>query len=94
VLQVKHSDELIVREPKDLNKLDLNFKALDATLFQKTRNNFLVVYCDLSSELNLFLQKSAYLLSDFDTIYFTDSVDIANYVIEKGYILSSILSNF
>lgn len=84
VLQVKHSDELIVREPKDLNKLDLNFKALDATLFQKTRNSFLVVYCDLTSELNLFLQKSAYLLSDFDTIYFTDSVDIANYVIEKG----------
>jgi hypothetical protein len=85
VLKVNHSKDFIpngtltdfdkIKNPQ-IEILDLNFNS---------NNNSLVVYCDTSpNKLELFFKKSIDLLNVYDTIYFTKSNEVAEFVIQKG----------
>jgi hypothetical protein len=85
VLKVNHSKDFIsngtltdfdkIKNPQ-IEILDLNFNL---------NNNSLVVYCDTSpNKLELFFKNSIDLLNVYDTIYFTKSNEVAEFVIQKG----------
>jgi hypothetical protein len=85
ILKVNHSKDFVpISNLSDFDKIenpqieivDLNFN---------TNNNSLVVYCDTSpSKLATFFSKSIDLLNIYDTIYFTNSDEVAKFVIQKG----------
>lgn len=85
ILKVNHSKDFVpISNLSDFDKIenpqieivDLNFN---------TNNNSLVVYCDTSSsKLAAFFSKSIDLLNIYDTIYFTNSDEVAKFVIQKG----------
>ncbi len=85
ILKVNHSKDFIpvsnlsnfdkIKNPK-VEITDLNFSL---------NNISLVVYCDTSpSKLALFFNKSVDLLNVYDTIYFTNSDEVAKFVAQKG----------
>lgn len=85
ILKVNHSKDFVpISNLRDFDKIenpqieitDLNFN---------TNNNSLVVYCDTSpNKLTLLFSKSIDLLNNYDTIYFTNSDEVAKFVIQKG----------
>lgn len=85
ILKVNHSKDFVpISNLSDFAKIetpqieivDLNFN---------TNNNSLVVYCDTSpSKLAALYSKSIDLLNIYDTIYFTNSDEVAKFVIQKG----------
>lgn len=85
VIIVNHSDSLSVSKPKDLDKVNNHLKEISGINFSKTSNKFLVVYCITKpTELQLLLSKSLELLNVYDTIYFTQSHEVAEFVAQKG----------
>jgi len=85
VLKVNHSKDFIpngtltdfdkIKNPQ-IEIVDLNFNS---------NNNSLVVYCDTSpNKLAIFFSKSIDLLNIYDTIYFTNSDEVAKFVLQKG----------
>ena len=85
ILKVNHSKEFIpISNLSDFDKIknpeieinDLNFNY---------NNKSLVVYCDISPiKLVSFFNYSIDLLNVYDTIYFTDSKEVAEFVHQKG----------
>jgi hypothetical protein len=85
ILKVNHSKDFIpISNLRDFDKIknpqieiiDLNFNL---------NNTSLVVYCDTSpSKLALFFNNSIDLLNVYDTIYFTNSDEVAKFVAQKG----------
>jgi hypothetical protein len=85
ILKVNHSKDFIpISNLTDFDKIenpqieikDLNFN---------TNNNSLVVYCETSpNKLATFFSKSIDLLNIYDTIYFTNSDEVARFVVQKG----------
>lgn len=83
-LNVKTSNEFLINQPKDYDKIKNNLKNIKELSINQTNNN-LVVFCDtLPQYLQNYLEKSIDLLNVYDTIYFTKSEEVANYVKQKN----------
>lgn len=84
VLIVDHSDKLAVSRPRDLDKTEYHLKAFD-DLNSGTSGQYLVVYCKTTPhELQGYFRKAIDLLNVYDTIYFSQSKEVATYVSQKG----------
>lgn len=85
IIKVNHSKDFVpISNLNDFDKIenpqipitDLNFNS---------NNKSLVVYCDISSsKMTTFFSKSIDLLNIYDTIYFTNSDEVAKFVMQKG----------
>lgn len=84
VIIVNHSDKLSVSKPQDFDKAEYHLKPIEDLNFQST-NKTLVVFCDTNpNKLQSFFKKSIDLLNMYDTIYFTQSKEVAEFVVQKG----------
>lgn len=89
VLQVSHSSEFKVKLPKDFEKLNENLNPLSGTEFFSntiSQNQNFVVYTEETTEDKIvkFFQNSIEFFPNSETIYFSQSRDIAEFVNEKG----------
>ncbi|MDH6250295.1 antitoxin component HigA of HigAB toxin-antitoxin module [Chryseobacterium sp. H1D6B] len=84
-ITINHSDNFSIRKPKDFDKIGFNLREIDDLNFVQTTNNYLVVYCETTpSQLQLFFNKAIELLNVYDTVYFTQSHEIGEFVKQKG----------
>lgn len=85
VILVSHSDHLSITKPKDFDKLNQHLKEVEDINLLQSSNKPLVVYCNTDDkEFQNILKRSIELLNSYDTIYFTKSQDIAQYVHQKN----------
>lgn len=85
-ITVNHSDKFDVKDckPKDFDKLNFNLREIDNLNFIQTTNKNLVVFCRTNdNHLQSFFKKSVDLLNVYDTIFFTDSKEVAEFVRHK-----------
>jgi len=84
-ITVIHSDNLSVSKPKDFDITTQYLRQINDINFNQFSNKYLVVYCEvkLDNLKNLF-SNSLDLLNVYDTIYFTDSSEVAEFVHLKG----------
>jgi hypothetical protein len=84
-LLVNHSDRLSVAKPKDFDKMDFHLREIENLKFTQNSDRILVVFCNTSdAHLIDFYKKAIDLLNVYDTIYFTESREIAEFVNQKG----------
>lgn len=84
-ISVNHSDEFSVIKPKDFDKIEFHLPEVENLNFRQNTDTFLVVFCNVNdSNLSQFFEKSLDLLSLYDTIYFTDNQEVAEFVHQKG----------
>jgi len=84
VIVVNHSDNFSVSKPTDFDKLSFNQKEVEDLNFVQFSNINLVVYSKITPDnLQQLFKKSIDLLNVYDTIYFTDSEDVATFVNQK-----------
>jgi hypothetical protein len=84
-LLVNHSDKLSVAKPKDFDKMDFHLREIENLKFTQNNDRILVVFCNTSdAHLIDFYKKAIDLLNVYDTIYFTESREIAEFVNQKG----------
>ncbi|REC44202.1 hypothetical protein [Chryseobacterium pennipullorum] len=85
VITVNHSEQFSIQKPRDFDKIGFNVREIDELDFTRSNHNYLVVYCKTSAEeLQNFYSKAIDLLNVYDTIYFTQSHEIAEFVKQKG----------
>jgi hypothetical protein len=95
VISVNHSDLLTVIKPKDIDKVEFNLKDVTSINFSKTSNKNLVVYSNTSpGKLSVLFSKALELLNLYDTIYFTQSHEVAEFVGLKGIFKLAQLNDF
>lgn len=84
-LLVNHSDKFSVAKPKDFDKIDFHLRKIENLKFTQNSDRILVVFCN-TSDVHLidFYKKAVDLLNVYDTIYFTESREIAEFVNQKG----------
>ncbi|MGC4128669.1 MAG: hypothetical protein QM564_03750 [Bergeyella sp.] len=84
-ITVNHSENLSVSKPKDFDKINFQLREIDNLNFVQNSNKQLVVYCETNpSKLQALFKKSIDLLNVFDTIYFTQSKEVAEFVHQKN----------
>jgi len=84
-ITVNHSDNLSVSKPKDFDKINFHLREIDNLNFVQNSNKQLVVYCETNpSKLQTLFKKAIDLLNVFDTIYFTQSNEVAEFVYQKN----------
>lgn len=85
VLKVNHSKDFnIGKNLTDFEKIKFNLKKIDNLSFTPT-NKTLAVYCRTApSELRKYFVKSLHLLNEYDTIYFTQNNEVAEFIKIKG----------
>jgi hypothetical protein len=84
-ISVNHSDKFSVVKPKDFDKIEFHLREIENLNFRQNTDNYLVVFCNINdNNLNQFFEKSIDLLNVYDTIYFTDSQEVAEFVHQKG----------
>ncbi len=84
-ITVIHSDDLSVSKPKDLDMSTRHLRQIEDINFNHFSNKYLVLYCELKfNNLNSLFSNSLDLLNVYDTIYFTDNIEIATFVHQKG----------
>jgi hypothetical protein len=83
---VNHPNEFTILElPRSFNNLRQNSKEIKDVNFQQFSNNNAVVYVKTDHEsLVSYFNNANALLNTYDTIYFTESHEIATYVQKKG----------
>ena len=85
VILANHSDQLAVSKPKDFDKVAYNLRQIEVLNFASTSNKNLVVYSNTKPEnLKQLFVNALDLLNVYDTIYFTSSNEIAEFVHKKG----------
>lgn len=86
VIKVNHSANFIeVERPTDFNKLNTESKEIEDLNFSQSSNKNLVVYSITNTEkLQQLFKKSLDLLNVYDSIYFTSSNEVAEFVLQKG----------
>lgn len=85
VITTNHSNKFSVSKPNDYDKIGFNLKDVDDLNFVQNTHKYLVVYNETSpDQLQKFFSKSIDLLNVYDTIYFTESHEIAEFVKQKG----------
>lgn len=84
-ITVIHSDDLSVSKPKDFDITTRHLRQIEDINFNQFSNKYLVVYCEVKFDnlKNLF-SNSLDLLNVYDTIYFTDNNEVAEFVHQKG----------
>jgi len=85
ILKVNHSKDFIpITKLSDFEKIKNPEKEITDLNFNNNNNN-LVVYCDTTNvKLASLFNKSIDLLNVYDTIYFTDSKEVGEFVHQKG----------
>ncbi|ANF51941.1 hypothetical protein A0O34_16105 [Chryseobacterium glaciei] len=85
VITTNHSNKFSVIKPNDFDKIGFNLKDVDDLNFVQSTHKYLVVYNETSpDQLQKLFSKSIDLLNVYDTIYFTESHEIAEFVRQKG----------
>lgn len=85
VITTNHSNKFSVIKPNDFDKIGFNLKDVDDLNFVQNTQKYLVVYNETSpDQLQKLFSKSIDLLNVYDTIYFTESHEIAEFVKQKG----------
>ncbi|MCL8538677.1 hypothetical protein M9991_17555 [Chryseobacterium gallinarum] len=83
-ITVNHSDHFSIQKPKDFDKIGFNVREVNEVDFSQSGNNYLVVYCETNiAQLQIFFSKAIDLLNVYDTIYFTQSHEIGEFVKQK-----------
>ncbi len=84
-ISVNHSEKFSVVKPKYFDKIEFHLREIENLNFRKNTDNYLVVFCNIQdNNLTLFFEKSIDLLNVYDTIYFTDNQEVAEFVHQKG----------
>ena len=84
-ISVNHSDKFSVVKPKDFDKIEFHLREIENLNFRQNTDNYLVVFCNINDNyLTQFFEKSIDLLNVYDTIYFTDNQEVAEFVHQKG----------
>jgi hypothetical protein len=84
-LSVNHSDNFLVSKLTDFDKIKFNLKKIDALDSVEITNKQLMVYCETNpAALQGVYTKALDLLNVYDTIYFTSSNKIAEFVHQKN----------
>ncbi|GEN75229.1 hypothetical protein [Chryseobacterium hagamense] len=84
-LSVNHSDNFLVSKLSDFDKIRFNLKKIDTLDSAEITNKQLMVYCETHpSALQPMFKRSLDLLNVYDTIYFTSSNKIAEWVHQKN----------
>ena len=84
-IMVDHSDKFSVDLPRDFDKLGFNLKKIDELTNFNLSNTNLVVFSRINENtLQQNFKKSLELLNCYDTIFFTDSKEIADFTKTKG----------
>ncbi len=84
-ISVNHSDKFSVVKPKDFDKIEFHLREIENLNFRQNTDTYLVVFCSINDHnLNHFFEKSIDLLNVYDTIYFTDNPEVAEFVHQKG----------
>lgn len=81
IIKVKHSNEFNVDAPRDYEKLKIDSSEISDIDFNEKNRSALVYIMKNVAEL---FRKSLDLLNVYDTIYFTQDSEVAEYVIKKG----------
>ncbi|WP_106915209.1 hypothetical protein [Chryseobacterium aurantiacum] len=85
VITVNHSDQFSIHKPKDFDKIGFNLREIDDLSFTQSSNSYLVVYCETNpTQLQSFFSQAIDLLNGYDTIFFTQSHEIGEFVRQKG----------
>ncbi|MDN3692095.1 hypothetical protein QWZ06_07400 [Chryseobacterium tructae] len=83
-ITVNHSDQFSIQKPKDFDKIGFNIREVEELNFAQSSNKYLVVYCETNpAQLQKFFNKALDLLNVYDTIYFTQSHEIGEFVKQK-----------
>lgn len=84
-IKVKDSKDFFVILPKDYDKISFNLRDVENLNFNKNTNKELVVFSEIDENtLQQNFKKSIDLLNIYDTIYFTDNKEVAEFVHQKG----------
>ena len=85
VISVNHSDQFSVSKPSDFDKTEYHLKEIEDLNFIQNSNKVLVVFCETKPDkLQAYFRQSIDLLNVYDTIYFTQSKEVAEFVAQKG----------
>lgn len=85
VILVNHSNHFSISRPSDFDKTEYNLKEIEDLNFSQNSGKTLVVFCDTRPEkLQYYFKRSIDLLNVYDTIFFTQSREVAEYVARKG----------
>jgi hypothetical protein len=85
VIMVNHSDRLSVSKPKEFEKIEYHLREIENLNFIQTTGKTLVVFSPTNGDvLSKLFKSSIDLLNVYDTIYFTDSREVAEFVNQKG----------
>ena len=84
-ITINHSDYFSVSKPKDFDKISFHLKEIDELQPVQNTSNYLVVYTETNpSQLQSFFKKALDLLNVYETVYFTQSYEIGEFVRQKG----------
>ncbi len=85
IITVNHSDKLKVNTPNDFKKVESQLRQIQNLDFLQNSNKTLVVFCYIDpNELQTYFKQSIDLLNVYDTIFFTKSKEVAEFVYQKG----------
>lgn len=86
ILQVNHSDKLVAKKPGQFDKISNSLKDISSDLnFEENTLKSMVVYSEVTPESKLteLFRKSQELLGLYDTVFFTASAEVGQFVREK-----------
>lgn len=84
-ITVNHSDRFSIEKPSEFDQIELHLRDIENLNFRQNTDNYLVVFCSINdNSLNQLFEKSIDLLNVYDTIFFTDSPEVAEFVRQKG----------
>jgi len=85
IILVNHSDKLSVVKPKNFDEIEFHLHEIENVTFTQNTDRELVVFCNTNDDyLCNFYKNAVDLLNIYDTIYFTDSSEVAEFVHQKG----------
>lgn len=84
-VDVYDSNDLKINKPKYFDNIQLYLKNADVLTNNEQTNKSLVVYCKINPDnIQKMFKQSLNLLNFYETIYFTESYQIAEYVLKKN----------
>lgn len=85
IITISHSDQFAIHKPKDFDKIGFHLQEINDLNFAQSNGNYLVVYCETDPvKLQVMFSKSLELLNNYDTVFFTQSHEIGEFVKQKG----------
>ena len=82
---VNDSKQFSVNKPSDFDKIKYNLKEIEVLDFMNNSNKVLFVYCETKpDQLQFYFEQSIDLLNVYDSIFFTQSQEVAGFVAQRG----------